>query len=289
MTEEHDTAHETTEDGIDLPTPTAWPVVFALGISLLFAGLVTNVIVSWVGAVLFVSGAVGWWFDMFPAERHERVALQPASMRPPPITPRPAAVEHLRAGEGGHRVRLPLEVQPYSAGLRGGAAGGVAMALVAMLYGVLAQGSPFYPINLFAATVMPSLNTADLETLRAFNGTAFGLACVLHFGLSMLVGLVYAALLPTLPGRTWLWGGLIAPIAWSGVAWVTLGLVAPALNQRIDWIWFIASQAAFGLVAGFVIARIEPIAVLQRLPLASKAGLEARGVSPSHDDSEADS
>jgi len=58
--------------------------------------------------------------------------------------------------------------------------------------------------------------------------------------------------------------------------------VAPALNEHIAWGWFIASQAAFGLVAGYVIARIEPVAILQHAPFAARAGVEAAGVSTPH-------
>ncbi len=265
--------------GIALPAPTTWPMLFALGLSLLFAGLVTNAIVSGVGAALFLRGAVGWWFDVLPHERHERVPRQAAVDRPPPIEPQTAAVEHLRAGESLHRLRLPVEMQPYSSGLRGGAAGAVAMAFVAMAYGLIAQGSAWYPVNLLASAILPSMNLADVAQLRTFDATAFGAATLMHGGLSLFVGLVYAALLPTLPGRTLLWGGIVAPLAWSGVVWVSLGVVAPALNDHIQWSWFIASQAAFGLTAGWVILRIEPIALLQRLPLAAKAGIEAAGLS----------
>ena len=42
----------------------------------------------------------------------------------------------------------------------------------------------------------------------------------------------------------------------------------PALQARIHWGWFLASQFAFGLVAGFVVARHEPIATMQYLPFA---------------------
>lgn len=265
-------------ESIALPTPTAWPMLFALGLSLLFAGLVTNAIVSCVGAVLFFCGAVGWWFDVLPHEKHERVPLQADVDRPPPIEPQTAAVEHLHVGEDQHRLRLPVEMQPYSAGLRGGAAGAVAMAVVAMVYGLIAEGSIWYPINLLASAVLPSLNLANTEQLRSFDATAIGVATLMHGGLSLLVGLVYAALLPTLPGRTWLWGGIVAPLAWSGVAWVSLSVVAPALNENIHWGWFVSSQAAFGLVAGWVILHEQPVATLQRLPLAAKAGIEAAGV-----------
>jgi hypothetical protein len=278
MTEESTARGANAGEGIALPTPTAWPMLFALGLSMLFAGLVTHPVVSGVGAVLFLRGAIGWWFEVLPHERHEQVPLQPEAERPAPIQPRTAAVEHLRAGEGRHRLRLPIEIQPYSAGLRGGAAGAVAMAVVAMAYGVIAEASVWYPINLLASAVLPAMNLADTQQLRAFSASAFGVATLLHGGLSLMVGLVYAALLPALPGRTLLWGGIVAPLAWTGVAWASLGLVAPALNDHIEWRWFIASQAAFGLTAGWVISKVEPIAVLQRLPLAAKAGIEAKGV-----------
>ena len=265
---------ERRERGIELPRPTAWPMVFALGLSLLLAGLVTNAVVSVVGGALFLCGAVGWWLEVLPEERHERLPLQTPAERPPPIRAQPAGIEHRRVREDQHRLRLPVEMQPYSSGLRGGAAGAVAMALVAMAYGLIAQGSPWYPINLLASAVLPSLNVASLEQIRSFDATALGVATLMHGGLSLLVGLVYAALLPALPGRTLLWGGLVAPLAWSAVVWVSLGVVAPALNQHIQWEWFVASQAAFGLTAGWVVLRAEPVPIPQRIPFADRIGIE---------------
>jgi hypothetical protein len=46
---------------IELPAPTAWPMVTALGIALLLGGLVTPAAVSAVGLVLAVIGGIGWW------------------------------------------------------------------------------------------------------------------------------------------------------------------------------------------------------------------------------------
>jgi hypothetical protein len=43
----------------------------------------------------------------------------------------------------------------------------------------------------------------------------------------------------------------------------------------IDWTWFVASQLAFGLTCGFVVARTERIATMQNLSWASRAGLDA--------------
>ena len=41
---------------IELPAPTAWPVVLAFGLTLVFAGLVTSRSVSILGAILALAG-----------------------------------------------------------------------------------------------------------------------------------------------------------------------------------------------------------------------------------------
>ena len=66
----------------------------------------------------------------------------------------------------------------------------------------------------------------------------------------------------------------MAPLLWSGLIASALDVINPALNARIDWPWFVASQIAFGLVAGFVVARSERIGVFQYGPLAARAGIE---------------
>ena len=50
------------------------------------------------------------------------------------------------------------------------------------------------------------------------------------------------------------------------------------MNERIDWRWFIASQFAFGIVAGIVVARHTPVRTLQYMPFAVRAGFEAGGL-----------
>ena len=43
-----------------LPRPTYWPVVLALGVALIFWGIISIYFVAAAGAVLFVAGAAGW-------------------------------------------------------------------------------------------------------------------------------------------------------------------------------------------------------------------------------------
>ncbi|MBX3026901.1 hypothetical protein KF840_18490 [bacterium] len=266
-------------DHVELPAPTAWPMIAALGIALLFAGLVMHPLVSVVGGVLTLAGAVGWFGEVLPVERRERVPLRPPAQRPRPVQPAPRAVAQLVPGVEGHRLRLPVEIHPYSSGALGGLVGGAAMAVVACAYGLIAHGSLWYPINLLAAVAIPSLAAADTARLAAFDALAFGVAVIAHLAISLFVGLVYAAILPMFPRRATLAGGLVAPLVWSGVLWASLGVVNPTLNARIDWPWFVASQIAFGLAAGALISRTQRIRTMQSLPLAARAGIEAPGLS----------
>ena len=277
--------HDEVPGNLALPAPTAWPFVTAFGIALLFAGLVTQPVVSAIGLVLALRGAVGWFRDVLPAEQHELIHLRPLGRRARPVMPVPQAVAQLHPGVAGHRVRIPAEIHPYSSGIKGGIVGGIAMAIVACLYGVIAYRSIWYPINLLAAAAVPSLARADLAQLTAFNGTGFIVALISHGVFSILVGLLFAVLLPMLPSRrAAFWGSLVSPILWSALIWATLRLINPALNARIDWIWFIASQVAFGMVTGYIVHHSKMVETMQTWPLAARAGIEAPGVIPERDE-----
>jgi len=258
-----------------LPAPTVWPMVVALGVTLGFAGLVTHVSVSAVGVALALVGGVGWWRCVLPQEREEHVPVVPSVS--PSVTLPPRSVERMSFGDERHRLRVPVEVQPLSAGVRGGLVGACAMAVCAAIYGIVVQGSVWYPLNLLAAIAMPRMAEADVTTLRGFDGLAAVIGLVAHGVTSVLVGALYAAILPLLPRRHLLWGGLLAPLLWSGLLWAILGVIDPALNARIAWTWFVASQIAFGLTAGYVVARARPVATAQTRPFVVRAGVEATG------------
>jgi len=255
-------------------------MALAFGVTLILSGLVTNLAVSVVGIVVSFAGAIGWWRQVLPVEHIEEIALPPLAERLRPIAPSTAPVERFRLGKAGHRVRYPVEVHPLSSGVKGGLVGGVAMAVVALLYGAIFQRSIWYPINLLSAVAMPSMAQADLSQLRAFSGAALILGIIAHSAISVLAGLLYAVILPMLPKRHMLWGGLIAPLLWTGFLWALLGFINPALNARVDWGWFIASQIAFGLATGFVVARSHKVATMQTWPLAARAGVQAAGPGP---------
>ena len=56
---------------IEVPAPTAWPIVLAFGLTLVSAGFVTAASISFLGLVLAIAGAVGWFREVLPEESHE--------------------------------------------------------------------------------------------------------------------------------------------------------------------------------------------------------------------------
>ena len=274
----HGEAGERTHnDAIVLPAPTFWPLVLAFGITLLIAGLVTHWVVGAVGLIITFIAAVQWWHNVIPAEEHEEVPIEP-ELRPAPIAVEQRSVVRLRAGEAGHRVRIPEKIHPYSSGLWGGLAGGAAMAALACLYGLIAQHSIWYPINLLAGAVIPGMGSETAEQLRQFQALPFFAALVGHAVISILVGIVYAVILPMFPKYAPFWAGFLMPLFWSGLIATTLSVINPVMNERISWPWFIVAQLGFGLVGGYVIAKSTSIRTMQTWTLAERAFVEAPGL-----------
>jgi flagellar biosynthesis protein FliR len=147
-----------------------------------------------------------------------------------------------------------------------------------MLYGIVSKNGIWYPINLLAAGFFPTAATNTTAEIAAFHLRMFLIAVPIHLITSLLVGLLYGVMLPMLPRRPVLLGGFIAPILWSGLIYSILGIVNPVLNQRIDWLWFAASQVGFGIVAGIVVSWQGRIRTLQPVPFAVRMGLEASGM-----------
>ena len=262
---------------IEVPASTAWPLVLAFGFTLLFAGLLMSVSLSVLGAVLSVAGCVGWFREVFPYQHEESVPVVPEDFR---VMTGRRVVERLPVAADQLRAWLPVHTYPVSAGVKGGLAGGVAMAVLACGYGLLKAGSIWYPINLLAAVAYAESLRLDPAQLNSFHVDSFAIALGLHGLVSTLVGVLYGAMLPMFAGRPIVLGGLIAPVLWSGLLYLMLGLLNPLLESRIDWVWFMASQLAFGIVAGIVVVRQSRMPTRENLSFAMRAGIEAPGIIP---------
>jgi hypothetical protein len=266
-----------TPSEIAVPARTAWPLVLSFGFTLVFAGLLTSASVSVLGAVLTIAGCVGWFQEVFPQEHEEVVPVVREDFS---VTTERRVVERLPVAAEQVRAWLPLETYPISAGVKGGLAGSVAMAVLACAYGLLKTGSIWYPINLLAAAVYSQSQRLGPAQLNLFHADSFVLALILHGLVSTLVGLLYGAMLPMLARRPIVLGGLIVPVLWSGLLYSIMGILNPVLESHIDWVWFTASQVAFGVVAGLVVMRQARVPTRENLPFAMRAGIEAPGLMP---------
>ncbi len=95
-------------DTIQAPAPTAWPIVLAFGIALVFAGMLTSEAVSVLGAILAIAGVVGWFRDVLPHEAHESVRVEP----PAPDAAKNAARSSPRRDRRGIAARLAAGGDP---------------------------------------------------------------------------------------------------------------------------------------------------------------------------------
>jgi hypothetical protein len=266
------------EEVVQLPAPTAFPIVLALGLTFALAGLVTNVGISLLGGVLIVAGCVGWFRQVWPHAHHIAVPVKVQKFHFATVRTK---VAHIQIDES-HRARLPVHTPSVMAGVKGGIAGGAAMIVPAVLYSLIAYHSLWYAVNLLGGAGVAGWSNPTLAEITHFRLSALITATIIHAAGSLLIGLLYGAMLPMLPRHPILLGGIIAPVLWTGVLHSALPLINPFLADRIDWWWFVVSQVTFGLVAGWVVSKQIDIRTEQFMPFSVRMGLETPGMMEEH-------
>lgn len=236
---------------LSMPSPTVAPLVLAVGLALLALGVVANPAFLVVGAIILVTGLGTWVAQLLPGRGHFHEHLAAPALRPRPVTPLSGSVEPLRPGVPGYRLRMPAEVHPISAGIKGAIVGGVVMTIPALAYGMLSGHGLWYPANLLVGMVFPGVDRMTTAELEQFSLRLLLVAVIIHAVNSVVLGVCYGVLLPTLPRipRPLAWGGLLIPILWTALSFGMMGIVNPLLRKGVDWPWFIASQFLFGIVA----------------------------------------
>ena len=89
------------------------------------------------------------------------------------------------------------------------------MAVLAAVYGIVSGNGIWYPMNLLVAGLFPAMARRPPAQIGTFNLQALLVAVPIHLMISLLVGLLYGAMLPMLPRRPILFGGFVAPLLWS--------------------------------------------------------------------------
>jgi hypothetical protein len=258
-------------DSIVLPAPTAWPMVLAMGITLLIAGMVTHWVISLLGLIFTLRSMVGWFREVLPHEDHISVPIQAGIIE---IKSTRTTREQLPV-DAYHRKLLPIETFSITSGIKGGIGGGIAMIIPAALFGLIRYHSVWYPVNLLAAGGFVSWGGESDAFLAQFHLQGLLAATGIHALASVLIGLLYGAMLPMFPRKPILTAGFVAPFLWTGILYSALGIISPVLNARINWLWFVISQIAFGLVCGFIVNQHVRVRTPQfrALPFAVRAGL----------------
>jgi hypothetical protein len=247
-----------------MPQATAWPIVLALGITLLGTGLATNAAFSIIGAIVFVFGLSGWIGQLLPGRGHLHEPLVEPALRPQPVVERPGTVDQLKPGMVGYRFRLPEKIHPISAGVKGGIVGGLVMPIPALAYGILSKHEIWFPINLLAGMLVPGVEDMSVTQLEQFNLAYTIVAVLIHAAFSVGFGLLYGVVLPTMPkvpGGPVLWGGLLMPLVWTGASYAVMGVVNPALRVHVEWRWFLLSQFVYGIAMAVVVFRSQQVTV----------------------------
>ena len=238
--------------------------------------------VSVLGAVLALAGCIGWFREVLPHEHEEVVPVVPEDIR---ITTDRRIVELLPIG---HHMRawLPVKTYPVSAGVKGGLAGGVAMAVLACTYGLLKAGSIWYPINLLAAVVYA-------ESLKLGPCTAVFISCgqlrdcsgSAHL-VSALVGLLYGAMLPMFARRPIVLGGLHRPCSMVGAALHNLGPGQSVAREPHRLALVYCFSGGLRNCGGSVVVRESRMPTHENLSFAIRAGIEAPGTIPPRENGE---
>ena len=212
-----------------MPAPTAWPFVFAVGLALIFAGLLTSAWVSVLGAVFWIFGAVGWFRQVLPHEHHEEI---PVLLEAAPVVATIPEVARLQIADDVPRAWLPLKIYPISAGVKGGWPVESPWRCSPCSTASSSFTGIWYPVNLLAGSLYAAPAIPSMDALLGFHPGWLLFALALHLTMCLLVGLLYGAMLPMLPTRPIVLGGIIAPLLWTGLLYQVLGFVNPLLEKR---------------------------------------------------------
>jgi hypothetical protein len=242
-----------------MPRPTAAPLILAVGIVLIAMGVATSLAFVPVGVIVFIVGLARWINQLLPNLGHIHEPKVEAALRAKTVKPVPGGVQHLQRGMPGYRLRLPAKVHPVSAGVKGGIVGGLVMPLPALAYGYFSGHGIWWPVNLLAGMVLPGVDDMPAAQLEQFHSLLLVVGVAIHAVVSLITGLMYGVLMPTLPNirKPLAWGALFMPLLWSAASFAALGQMNPEIRESIEWPWFILSQFVFGLVAASVFMRFE--------------------------------
>jgi hypothetical protein len=158
-------------------------------------------------------------------------------------------------------VPVPAMIYPYSAGVKGGILGGLAMIPIAVVYGLVGGMGIWYPVNLVAAVVIRSWQNASAVQMAQFHPEGLVLGLLIHLAMSVLLGFLFAVMMPALPKTPIFWAFVVGPVLWGGAIFAGLPLLNPVMAEYIDLPSFAIANIVYSLVLGLWIARTPKVSV----------------------------
>lgn len=155
--------------------------------------------------------------------------------------------------------RIPATIYPYSAGITGGLLGGLAMIPVALIYGLISGHGSWYTVNLIAATVIRSWQHATQAQMSQFHPDGLVIGLAIHLLTALLLGFLFAVMMPALPRTPIFWAFIIGPCLWAGAAFAGLPLFNPVMAEYVDPFSFGLANIVYSLVLGLYVARTPKI------------------------------
>jgi uncharacterized membrane protein YagU involved in acid resistance len=155
----------------------------------------------------------------------------------------------------------PNAIYPYHAGLTGGIIGGVAMVIVGMIAGLAIGRGPWYPANLLAAAAIRDFQAMSPEQLSTFNLSGLFVAVILHFSVSIAIGLLFAVLLPAFPGHPLIWSVIMGGILWIFADIVLLLPLNPIMARLVNVPSFIIAHLFYTILLGLWVNRYEKVPI----------------------------
>lgn len=150
-------------------------------------------------------------------------------------------------------------VYSLKTGAVGGLIGGVCMALVAMLTGVLMGQGIWYPLNVVGATLLRSLQAVPAAEVAQFNLAALGAGFVVHFISSVGLGVAIVVILPTLPGRPLVWSAVVGLALWAIAQFAVVPIINPIMAEGLNMPSFAIAHLAYSIAVGLYFEQQEPV------------------------------
>jgi uncharacterized membrane protein YagU involved in acid resistance len=140
------------------------------------------------------------------------------------------------------------------------------MAGIGTIAGIVIGRGPWYPVNLLAAAAIPSFQTMSPEQLSQFSLPGLFVGTVLHFTISITIGLLISLLLPMFPGHPVGWSIIAGAILWVFADIVLLPVLNPRMADLVDVPSFIIAHIAYTILLGLTVVRYRKIPVQSALP-----------------------